>query len=69
MRCKTDRKICGTCEHWIGKREPVFDQNSNPKIDILDNYGLCNNPNSRFVDLERRYDLKCVYFSKWTEIL
>lgn len=53
MRSKTDRKICGTCEFWIGNRIPVFDAKGIPKIDILDDYGICQNQNSRFTDEKR----------------
>ena len=40
MRSKTSRVICGTCQYWTGKREPVFDGNGNPKVDIFDEFGL-----------------------------
>ena len=36
MLSKTDRKICGTCQFWTGKRDPVFDRKGVPKIDISD---------------------------------
>ncbi len=68
MRSKTSRVICGTCQYWTGKREPVFDGNGNPKIDIVDEFGLCEH----FImdeSVARRKDLKCKHFSKWTEIL
>lgn len=69
MRSKTDRKICGTCEFWIGNRIPVFDTKGIPKIDILDDYGICQNQNSRFTDEKRSNKLNCKNYSKWTEIL
>lgn len=69
MISKTERKICGTCEFWTGKREPTFDKNSTPKINIIDKEGLCMNSNSRQYDKVRRNDLNCNCFSKWTEIL
>lgn len=69
MRSKTDRRICGTCEHWIGERKPIFDQNGTAKIDIIDNFGCCQNPVSKFIDGERQKDANCVHHSKWTEIL
>ena len=69
MRSKTDRKICGTCEYWTGNREPVFDAKGTPKIDILDESGLCENPNSNFTDKIRLKSKNCKYHSKWTEIL
>ena len=69
MISKTDRKICGTCEFWSGVREPVFDAKSNPKINIIDNYGCCCKHNSRFVDQLRKRDCYCQKYSKWTEIL
>lgn len=69
MRSKTDRKICGTCEYWIGERKPVFDAKGNPKIDIYDDKGLCQNQNSNFTDKSRKNNLNCKSYSKWTEIL
>lgn len=69
MRSKTDRKICGTCEYWTGGREPVFDQNGNPKIEINSQYGNCECPRSRFHMESRKKDLNCKNYSKWTEIL
>ena len=69
MRSKTDREMCGTCEYWTGKRNPVFDKNGKPKIDILDEIGSCECYVSSMEGLPRRRDLKCKCFSKWTEIL
>lgn len=69
MRSNTERQICATCEYWTGARNPVFDAKGNPKIDICDNLGLCQNQFSRFLDASRKYDSKCVRYSKWTEIL
>ena len=66
---KTDRKMCGTCEFWIGERNPVFDKNSIPKIFIKDKIGICQNVNCKFIDKKRKYDSSCVKYSKWTEIL
>ena len=39
MRSKTDREICGTCQHWTGKREPVF------TAKISETEGITNNTN------------------------
>lgn len=69
MRRNTDRKICGTCAYWTGSREPVFDSKGNPKIDIFDEMGLCENQRSRFVDQSRNNERNCKDYSKWTEIL
>ena len=69
MQCKTDRKICGTCDYWSGNREPVFDKNGNPKLNILDRSGICNKANHRFEDQPRDYQRCCGRYSKWTEIL
>ena len=69
MRSKTDRAICGTCEFWTGNRQPVFDKKGNPKIDIIDEKGFCQNVNSRFLDSLRNRNYYCCRFSKWTEIL
>lgn len=69
MRSKTDRVICGTCQYWTGMREPVFDGNGKPKIDIHDSEGLCENPHSNFDGAERKSGMKCCKYSKWTEIL
>ena len=69
MKSKTDRAICGTCEYWTGGREPTFDKNGTPKIDICDRTGFCQNQNSRFVDQIRQKDKNCIHYSKWTEIL
>lgn len=69
MKSKTDRAICGTCEYWTGGREPIFDKNGTPKIDICDRTGQCQNQNSRFIDTVRKDSAKCVHYSKWTEIL
>lgn len=69
MQSKTDRKICGTCQYWSGKREPVFDKESMPKVNIYDKLGICNKQGHRFTDENRRCDLCCGRYSKWTEIL
>ena len=69
MTSKTERKICGTCEYWCGKREPVFDKDGKPKIRIDDSLGLCMNEDSKFTDQKRKKDACCKCFSKWTEIL
>lgn len=68
MRSKTDRVMCGTCQYWTGQREPVFDKNGNPKVDIFDEYGACEHPHVP-IEAKRRRDLRCVRHSKWTEIL
>lgn len=69
MQSKTDRKMCGTCEYWSGEREPVFDNQGRPKINISDRYAACNKQCHRFADENRKYDLCCGRYSKWTEIL
>ncbi len=48
MRSKTDREICGTCQHWTGKREPVFTAKGIPKIDVYDDCGQREHGNSGF---------------------
>lgn len=68
MRSKTGRKICGTCDYWTGNRTPVFDAKGNPKVDIFDQNGLCENQNSNFADQTRNCSLCCKYYSKWTEL-
>ena len=69
MRTKNDRNICGTCQYWTGKREPVFDVRGVAKVDIFDSSGSCENINSRFCDSVRNNDLKCMHYYKWTELL
>lgn len=69
MQSKTDRKMCGTCEYWAGNREPVFDAHGKPKINIYDKQAVCNKQGHRFADENRRCDLVCGRYSKWTEIL
>ena len=55
MQSKTDRKICGTCEFWSGKREPVFDQNGNPKINIPGSVSPMFNRTSTKIPLARPF--------------
>ena len=69
MQSKTDRRMCGTCEYWTGKREPVFDRKGNPKINIYDKRAICNKQDYRFADQNREYQHGCCRYSKWTEIL
>lgn len=70
MRSKTSVTKCGTCQYWTGCREPVFDKNGEPKVDIVDDFGVCENINSRrFFGKMRDQRLSCTHFSKWTEIL
>lgn len=69
MQSKTDRKMCGTCEYWSGNREPVFDSQGRPKVNIYDKQALCNRQGHRFADENRRRELCCGRYSKWTEIL
>lgn len=69
MISKTDRTICGCCDFWTGDRNPVFDKNGKPKVSINDEIGSCQNTRSKFIDQSRRKDLKCKFFSKWTELL
>lgn len=68
MRSKTDRVICGTCEYWTGERNPVFDRQGKPKVDILDEIAFCQHPSFE-TPREKRKDQKCVHHSKWTELL
>lgn len=69
MAHKTDRIMCGTCEFWTGKRQPIFDRQDKPKIDIVDLLGQCENEQSKFCNQERKKTNKCIRFSKWTELL
>ena len=69
MRSRTDVEKCGTCEYWTGKRNPVFDKKGRARIDIIDDVGLCENVNSKFLDESRRQERMCCRYSKWTEIL
>ena len=70
MRSNTNTEKCGTCQYWTGRRNPVFDKNGNPKVDIIDRVGNCENENyKRFCGTRRTQNSKCIHFSKWTEIL
>ena len=69
MAHKTDRIMCGTCEFWTGKRQPIFDRQGKPKIDIVDLLGQCENEQSKFCNQSKKKDNCCVRFSKWTELL
>ncbi len=69
MRSKTDRVICGTCEYWTGVRNPIFNGKGIPKVDIIDEIGICQHPHSTFCDAERKKHLCCKRHSKWTELL
>lgn len=69
MRCKTDRAICGTCQYWTGRREPVFDSKGNPKVDIFDENGSCECVQSSKYEQARKKDLRCKCYYKWTEII
>ncbi len=69
MKRGINRKLCATCEYWTGKRIPVFDVNGNPKLNIFDKEGNCENVNSRFLDTVRNLDRNCNNYSKWTELL
>jgi len=70
MASKTDRIMCGTCQYWIGKRNPIFDAKGMPKVDIVDEIGECQNGNSeKFCGVLRKKEAKCKHFSKWTELL
>ena len=69
MVSKTSRKICGTCEYWTGNRKPIFDCKDNPKVDIIDNRGNCENANyQRFYEQSRCKENTCCHYSKWTEL-
>ena len=69
MISRTDRAICGTCQFWTGNREPTFDKNGTPKVDIVDVWGCCQNTLSRFDNQSRKRDAGCIHYYKWTEIL
>lgn len=69
MQSKTDRKMCGTCEYWSGNREPTFDRQGKPKINIFDTHAVCNKQGHRFTDENRWRDNCCGRYFKWTEIL
>lgn len=68
-RRKTTTEVCGTCENWTGERNPIFNGKSEPMLDIIDDYGNCENYSSRFCGQRRRDDNTCCHYSKWTEIL
>ncbi len=68
MRSKTDRRMCGTCEFWNGVRQPIFDEHGNPKIEIHSEQGICECSLSSFEGGQRRRDLCCKCYSKWTEL-
>lgn len=68
MRSKTTTMKCGTCEYWTGKRKPVFNEKSIPMVDVIDTFGECQNTDSRFCDQKRGQGVKCVHYSKWTEL-
>ncbi len=68
MVSKTERKICGTCEFWTGKRKPIFDQKGKPKVDIIDEVGECQNVVCSFCDKSRKKDRVCQHYSKWPEL-
>ena len=68
MISKTNIVKCGTCEYWTGKREPVFDAKGSPKVRIDDFFGECQKQESRFCDQKRDQKLKCMHYSKWTEL-
>lgn len=70
MQSNTNRLMCGTCQYWTGKRNPVFDKNGTPKVDIIDVFGECENENSkRFCGTSRDATKNCMHYSKWTELL
>lgn len=69
MSHKTDRIMCGTCQYWTGRREPIFDRNGNAKISISDAIGNCECTQSSKYDQARRKDLSCKNYYKWTELL
>ena len=69
MKRGLDRKLCATCEFWTGNRDATFDAKGNPKLDVFDKDGNCENINSRFFDQIRNLDKNCCCFSKWTELL
>lgn len=69
MQSKPDRKMCGTCEYWIGKREPGFDRQGMPKVNIHDMHGQCSKQGHRFTDETRWREQCCARYYKWTEIL
>lgn len=69
MQSKPDRQMCGTCEYWTGKREPAFDRQGKPKVNIHDMHAKCSKQNHRFTDENRWRDQCCIRYCKWTEIL
>lgn len=62
MESKVERKICGTCMYWNGRREPV---EGKPKIAILDECGICQNPVSSKSGESRKKDAKCKEYLQW----
>ena len=68
MKTRTDVEKCGNCEYWTGSRKPVFDAHDLPKIEIYDEYGNCENEQSRFCGNSRKKGMKCKYFFKWTDL-
>ena len=62
MESKVEREICGTCMYWKGRREPV---EGKPKIAILVECGICQNPVSSKSGESRKNNLKCKEYLQW----
>ena len=45
-----------------------FDVKGIPKVDIIDEIGICQHPHSTFCDIERKKHLNCQRHSKWMEL-
>ena len=66
MRSKTERVILWDLLPILGRgiRVPCFDNKGVPKVDIIDDFGQCENINSKFIDKKRKNENKCKYHSK-----
>lgn len=69
MQSKTDRKMCGTCEYWTGKRESAFAPLGKTKVNIHDTHAKCCKQGHRFTDKTRWRDQCCTRYYRWTELL
>lgn len=68
MKTSVDIKKCGNCQYWTGSREPVFNERGEPKVEIHDKCGECENEISKFCNQKRKKEQSCKNFSKWTEL-
>lgn len=66
MVSKLERKICGTCMFWSGKREKTNEENV--RVVMYDEEAVCECPISSKSGELRRKDLKCKEHTKWEEI-